>query len=113
VRFVEASTRVDYVNGTRSSPVAFLEGLYVAPKSRREIDRESRWAPQQFQLIELRKQSMHAGGIVGRKASNHRLERTVNGLGWRAASALRYFRLASRWTRMRRPLNLIVRRRRL
>jgi len=36
VGFVEASKRVDYVNGTRSSPVAFLEGLYVAPKSRRE-----------------------------------------------------------------------------
>jgi len=32
--FVEASQRVDYVNGTSSSPVAFLEGLYVAPGSR-------------------------------------------------------------------------------
>ena len=31
---MEASRRVDYVNGTRSSPVAFLEGLYVAPGSR-------------------------------------------------------------------------------
>jgi aminoglycoside 6'-N-acetyltransferase I len=34
VGFVEASTRVDYVNGTNSSPVAFLEGLYVEPASR-------------------------------------------------------------------------------
>ena len=34
--FVEASMRVDYVNGTSSSPVAFLEGLYVEPKSRRK-----------------------------------------------------------------------------
>ena len=33
--FVEASKRVDYVNGTNSSPVAFLEGLYVEPPSRR------------------------------------------------------------------------------
>src|SRR5690348_17142183 len=33
--FVEASKRVDYVNGTDSSPVAFLEGLYVEPASRR------------------------------------------------------------------------------
>jgi len=33
--FVEASKRVDYVNGTNSSPVAFLEGLYVEPASRR------------------------------------------------------------------------------
>ena len=35
VGFVEASKRTDYVNGTTSSPVAFLEGLYVAPAARR------------------------------------------------------------------------------
>jgi aminoglycoside 6'-N-acetyltransferase I len=35
VGFVEASKRVDYVNGTSSSPVAFLEGLYVEPGLRR------------------------------------------------------------------------------
>ena len=35
VGFVEASLRVDYVNGTSGSPVAFLEGLYVVPGSRR------------------------------------------------------------------------------
>ncbi|MBM4261786.1 MAG: GNAT family N-acetyltransferase [Deltaproteobacteria bacterium] len=34
VGFVEASIRSDYVNGTESSPVAFLEGLYVVPKHR-------------------------------------------------------------------------------
>jgi aminoglycoside 6'-N-acetyltransferase I len=34
--FVEASKRTDYVNGTSSSPVAFLEGLYVAPAARRK-----------------------------------------------------------------------------
>ena len=34
--FVEASKRTDYVNGTSSSPVAFLEGLYVVPASRRK-----------------------------------------------------------------------------
>jgi len=33
--FVEASLRTDYVNGTESSPVAFLEGIYVAPPYRR------------------------------------------------------------------------------
>ena len=32
--FVEASKRADYVNGTSSSPVAFLEGLYVVPRAR-------------------------------------------------------------------------------
>ena len=35
VGLVEAAKRVDYVNGTSSSPVAFLEGLYVEPTSRR------------------------------------------------------------------------------
>ena len=34
--FVEASKRADYVNGTSSSPVAFLEGLYVEPAARRK-----------------------------------------------------------------------------
>jgi aminoglycoside 6'-N-acetyltransferase I len=33
--FAEASLRNEYVNGTSSSPVAFLEGLYVRPEARR------------------------------------------------------------------------------
>jgi len=36
VGFAEASMRADYVNGTESSPVAFLEGLYVSPAARRQ-----------------------------------------------------------------------------
>lgn len=35
VGFAEASLRHDYVNGTESSPVAFLEGIYVEPAFRR------------------------------------------------------------------------------
>jgi len=35
VGFAEASLRVDHVNGTSSSPVTFLEGLYVVPSCRR------------------------------------------------------------------------------
>jgi aminoglycoside 6'-N-acetyltransferase I len=35
VGLVEAAKRVDYVNGTSTSPVAFLEGLYVESDSRR------------------------------------------------------------------------------
>ena len=31
----EACVRSDYVNGTDSTPVAFLEGLYVTPAARR------------------------------------------------------------------------------
>ena len=33
--FAEVSLRSEYVNGTRSSPVGFLEGLYVVPAARR------------------------------------------------------------------------------
>lgn len=48
--FVEASIRTDYVNGTESSPVAFLEGLYVKPRARRQgvarklVSAVERWA---------------------------------------------------------------------
>ena len=35
VGLLEASLRHDFVNGTASSPVAFLEGVYVAPAQRR------------------------------------------------------------------------------
>ena len=34
IGFAEASIRIDYVNGTSSSPVAYLEGLYVVPEAR-------------------------------------------------------------------------------
>jgi aminoglycoside 6'-N-acetyltransferase I len=35
VGFSEVAVRTDYVNGTDSSPVAFLEGIYVVPEARR------------------------------------------------------------------------------
>ena len=34
--FAEASLRRDYVNGCETSPVAFLEGIYVRPGQRRQ-----------------------------------------------------------------------------
>ncbi|MEM8563960.1 MAG: aminoglycoside 6'-N-acetyltransferase [Pseudomonadota bacterium] len=34
--FLEVSIRTDYVNGTRNSPVAFLEGIFVTPAARRK-----------------------------------------------------------------------------
>lgn len=50
VGFIEAAVRTDYVNGTQSSPVAFLEGLYVVPEARRKgvaralVTAVERWA---------------------------------------------------------------------
>jgi len=35
IGLVEVSSRSDYVNGTSTAPVAFLEGLYVVPAYRR------------------------------------------------------------------------------
>lgn len=34
VGFAEASLRRDYVNGCQTTPVAFLEGIYVVPEAR-------------------------------------------------------------------------------
>ena len=57
VGFVEASKRVDYVNGTHSSPVAFIEGLYVVQSSRRQgiarvlVDSVVKWALAEEQLL--------------------------------------------------------------
>ncbi len=36
IGLVEASVRTDYVNGTSTSPAAFLEGIYVVPEARRK-----------------------------------------------------------------------------
>jgi aminoglycoside 6'-N-acetyltransferase I len=36
IGFIEGSIRGDYVNGTESSPVGFVEGVYVVPAWRRK-----------------------------------------------------------------------------
>ena len=36
VGFIEGSIRSDYVNGTETSPVGFVEGVYVIPAMRRK-----------------------------------------------------------------------------
>ena len=47
---VEVALRSDYVNGTNSSPVGFLEGIYVVPQARRQgvarmlVAEAERWA---------------------------------------------------------------------
>ena len=35
IGFAEATLRIDHVNGCESSPVAFLEGVFVIPEFRR------------------------------------------------------------------------------
>jgi aminoglycoside 6'-N-acetyltransferase I len=36
IGFIEGSIRSDYVNGTETSPVGFVEGVYVTPEWRRK-----------------------------------------------------------------------------
>jgi aminoglycoside 6'-N-acetyltransferase I len=63
VGFVEASKRADYVNGSTSSPVAFLEGLYVASGWRRSgiarqlVESVANWARSEG-LVELASDSL-------------------------------------------------------
>lgn len=51
--FIEAALRYDYVNGTDTSPVAFIEGIYVKPNCRSQgfarqlVDAVIGWAREQ------------------------------------------------------------------
>lgn len=53
VGFIELSTRTDYVEGANDSPVAYIEGIYVAPKfqkqsiARKLVELAEDWARQQ------------------------------------------------------------------
>lgn len=74
IGLAEASVRTDYVNGTSSSPVAYLEGLYVRPEARASgvarqlVEAVSEWArsmgctelASDTQLENLVSQAVHA-----------------------------------------------------
>jgi aminoglycoside 6'-N-acetyltransferase I len=90
VGFVEASKRVDYVNGTTSSPVAFLEGLYVVPGARRQgiaralVEAVATWALQQG-LSELASDSL---------LDNRQAHDAHRALGFEETERVVYFRRA-------------------
>jgi len=92
VGFVEASKRVDYVNGTDSSPVAFLEGLYVAEPARRRgvaralVESVVKWALDQG-CRELASDSFLDNAVA------HAAHR---GLGFEETERVVYFRRALR-----------------
>ena len=86
--FVEATLRTDYVNGCETSPVAFLEGIYVEPWARRQgvarglVEMVQQWARQ-----------MHSSEM----ASDALLENTDShgmhlGLGFEETERVVYFR---------------------
>jgi aminoglycoside 6'-N-acetyltransferase I len=73
--FIEVSMRTDYVNGTETSPVAFVEGIYVATDARRHgvaralVAAAERWAigigcselASDAELENTESHAMHAG----------------------------------------------------
>jgi aminoglycoside 6'-N-acetyltransferase I len=90
VGLVEASVRTDYVNGTSSSPVAFLEGIYVVPEARRKgvatslFATISRWA-QSIGCKEL------ASDALLENETSHALHRA---LGFQETERVVFFRKA-------------------
>jgi aminoglycoside 6'-N-acetyltransferase I len=85
---VEVALRSDYVNGTESSPVGFLEGLYVAPGFRKQGIAAM--------LVKTAEQWVMAKGCI-EMASDALLENTVShamhqALGFQEAERVVYFR---------------------
>ncbi|HTL25857.1 MAG TPA: aminoglycoside 6'-N-acetyltransferase [Burkholderiales bacterium] len=85
VGFAEAAIRTDYVNGTDTFPVAFLEGLYVVPEARRHgvaaalVATVERWA-RDFGCRELASDALldnEPGHLVHRALGFEETERVV------------------------------------
>lgn len=90
IGFTEAAIRRDYVNGCETSPVAFVEGIYVSPTQRRRgvaralIAAVENWARQQG-LSEL------ASDALLDNAQSHAMH---NALGFGETERVVYFRKA-------------------
>jgi aminoglycoside 6'-N-acetyltransferase I len=86
--FAEASLRRDYVNGCVTSPVVFLEGIYVEPRARRQgaaralVDAVEAWA-RQIGCSEL------ASDALLENDDSHSMHR---GLGFEETERVVYFR---------------------
>jgi aminoglycoside 6'-N-acetyltransferase I len=90
VGFAEAALRVDYVNGCETSPVTFLEGIYVEPERRRNgvaralCDAVERWGAQGG-CTEF------ASDALADNEASHRFHRAV---GFEETERVVYFRKA-------------------
>ena len=87
--FAEVSVRTDYVEGCDSSPVAFLEGIYVRPELRRRGVARL--------LCEAAQQWGRSRGCA-EFASNAHIDNTVSqsmhlGLGFQETERVVYFRM--------------------
>lgn len=88
VGFAEASLRHDYVNGCKTSPVAFLEGIYVVPAARRH-----RVARQLVQAIEAWAASKGCTELASDAALDNAASHAMHGaLGFEETQRVVYFR---------------------
>jgi aminoglycoside 6'-N-acetyltransferase I len=89
VGFAEATLRGDYVNGCVTSPVVFLEGIYVEPRARRQgvarllVDAVETWGRKQQGCREL------ASDALLENAESHAMHRA---LGFEETERVVYFR---------------------
>ena len=88
IAFAEVSLRRDYVNGCETSPVAFLEGIYVRPERRREgVGRA---------LVDAAEQRGRAQGCSELASDalldNHASHRFHSGAGFEETERVVYFR---------------------
>jgi aminoglycoside 6'-N-acetyltransferase I len=92
--FVEATLRTDYVNGCETSPVVFLEGIYVHPWARRQgaarrlVEVVQQWA-RRMNCSEM------ASDALLENTDSHAMHR---GLGFEETERVVYFRkLLTQW----------------
>ena len=86
--FVEATLRTDCVNGCETSPVAFLEGIYVEPWARRQgVARELVAEVERWALAQGCRE--FASDALLDSETSHRMHR---GLGFRETERVVYFR---------------------
>ena len=86
--FIEAAVRGDYVNGTGTSPVAFVEGLYVKPECRRRG-----WATALMRVVEAWARDMGCQELASDAAlDNTPSHATHLALGFEETERVVYFR---------------------
>ena len=87
VGFAEAAVRTDHVNGTSSSPVPFLEGIYVVPGARRRGVARALFAAVEVWGRDLGYTEVASDALLDNKAS-HEMHRA---LGFRETQRVVFF----------------------
>ena len=90
VGLIELSLRHDYVNGTQTTPVAFLEGIYVDPLHRRRgVARDLIAVATQWALARGAREMASDAAL-----DNHTSHRMHRALGFQETERVVYFRKA-------------------